>query len=89
MPPFAVVTQLPASVASQWRLERLLQLPSRRVGPDRSFHSKALTSNSFHSVMDRLRLTILHPCVTQEVNPRFHSRVVIRAGGGKKLAMDL
>ena len=39
--------------------------------------------------MDGLRLRILQPCVTQEVNPRFHSRVVIRAGGGQKLAMDL
>jgi hypothetical protein len=36
--------QLPASGANRWRLERLLELPSRRVSPGRFFIGRTSTS---------------------------------------------
>jgi hypothetical protein len=60
---------------------RVFEVPSRRVSRGGSFIGKASRTNSFRSVMDRWRLTILQPCVIYEVNRRFRSRVCVSPVG--------
>jgi hypothetical protein len=77
VPPFAVVIATPRQRGKSKGGWSDFWSSSRRVGVRAGpFIGKISTSNSFQSAMDRLRLTILHPCATQEAYRRFHTTLL-------------
>jgi hypothetical protein len=80
--------RLPVSVASRRRLERLLELPSRRVGPGRFFIGRTSTSQLAPLRNGQIGVDDLASLCDPGGEPQVPQlRCVIRAGGRQKLAI--